>query len=272
MRCRHPRPNRPISHCFDAIRLMSAIIGRSIPIIARFDKREGSSTCSSSLDSSSLTSLSSHSWSSRHWCAGDMSMPQLWQASTLSWSLEGETLRGGWGGGSRTFSGEGCSLCVFPLWIFRPFSDLNVDSHRSQLKPSPCCFLFLFGVSALATSDGYFLLRYSSLRLAFLLRVEGLFLFLTVVTGASLPSLALASREKVKAEPMVTENLNSNPWRASAWQKSMHWEFREELSSLAAVILANYIWTCRVVTGVRGWSMLKVERNALSCIFICRMV
>ena len=58
--------------------------------------------------------------------------------------------------------------------------------------------------------------------------------------GASLPSLALASREKVKAEPMVTENLNSNPWRASAWQKSMHWEFREELSSLDAVILANY--------------------------------
>lgn len=85
-------------------------------------------------------------------------------------------------------------------------------------------------------------MRYSSLRLAFLLRVEGLFLFLTVVTGgASLPSLALASREKVKAEPMLTENLNSNPWRASAWQKSMHWEFREELSSLAAVILANYI-------------------------------
>ena len=171
---------------------MSAIIGRSIPIIVWFDKREGSSTCSSSLDSSSLTSLSSHSWSSRHWCAGDMSMPQLWQASTLSWSLEGETLRGGWGGGSRTFSGEGCSLCVFPLWIFRPFSDLNVESHRSQWKPSPCCFLFLFGESALATSDGNFLLRYSSMHLAFLLRVEGLFLFLMVVTGgASLPSLAL---------------------------------------------------------------------------------
>ena len=62
------------------------------------------------------------------------------------------------------------------------------------------------GESALATLDGNFLWRYSSLRLAFLLRVEGLFLFLTVVTGgASLPSLALASREKVKAEPMVTE-------------------------------------------------------------------
>ena len=68
----------------------------------------------------------------------------------------------------------------------------------------------------------------------------------------------LAIMPQVKAEPMVTENLNSNPWRASAWQKSMHWEFREELSSLDAVILANYFWTCRVVTGARGWSMLKV--------------
>ena len=232
---------------------LAAIQAAIIPTIARFDKWEGSSTCSSSLDPSSL-SLSSHSWFSWHWCAGDMSMPQLWQASTLSWLLGGDTLRGGWGGGSRTFSGEGCSLCVFPLWIFIPFSDRNVESHRSQLKLLPCCFLLLFGESALATLVGNFLLRYSSLRFVFFLRVEGLFLLLTVVT--SLPSLALASRKKVKAEPMVTENLNSNPWRASAWQKSMHWEFREELSSLAAVILANYIWTCGVVTGARGWSML----------------
>ena len=61
---------------------------------------------------------------------------------------------------------------------------------------------------AVAASDGD-LLRYSSLRLAFLLIVDGLLLFLILVGKVSLPSLV--SREKVKVESMVIENLNTLP-------------------------------------------------------------
>ena len=62
---------------------------------------------------------------------------------------------------------------------------------------------------AVAASDGDFFLKNSFLRLAFLLMVDGLFLFLILVGKVSLPSLV--SREKVKVEPMVTENLNTLP-------------------------------------------------------------
>ena len=61
---------------------------------------------------------------------------------------------------------------------------------------------------AVAASDED-LLRYSSLRLAFLLIVDGLLLFLILVGKVSLPSLV--SREKVKVESMVIENLNTLP-------------------------------------------------------------
>ena len=60
-----------------------------------------------------------------------------------------------------------------------------------------------------AVADEDFFLRNSSRRLAFLLLVEGLLLFLFLLAGVALPSLA--SREKVKWEPMVTENLNAKP-------------------------------------------------------------
>ena len=49
-----------------------------------------------------------------------------------------------------------------------------------------------------------FLARNSFLRLAFLLRVDGLLLFLILVGRVSFPSLV--SKEKVKVEPMVMES------------------------------------------------------------------
>ena len=57
------------------------------------------------------------------------------------------------------------------------------------------------------------------LRLAFLLRVEGLLFFLVPGDKGALP---LVSREKEKVEPMESEKLKATPWLLSAWQKSRH--------------------------------------------------
>ena len=77
-----------------------------------------------------------------------------------------------------------------------------------------------------------FLALNSSLRLAFLLSVEGLGFFL--VLGAL---LLVVSKEKEKVGPTEREKLKTWPWLASAWQKSMHLEAREEFTSSTAVIL-----------------------------------
>ena len=74
----------------------------------------------------------------------------------------------------------------------------------------------------------------SNLRLAFLRSVEGLDLFL--VTDSCI-TLLLVSREKEKFGPITMEKLKAWPWLASAWQKSMHLEAREEFTSSTAVIL-----------------------------------
>ena len=58
-----------------------------------------------------------------------------------------------------------------------------------------------------------FFFRNSSLRFAFLLRVDGLTLFLAVEARFS---LHLVSRVKEKAGPMVRENWNILPWLANA--------------------------------------------------------
>ena len=78
-----------------------------------------------------------------------------------------------------------------------------------------------------------FLALNSSLRLAFLRSVEGLAFFL--VNGAL---LLVVSKEKEKVGPTEREKLKTWPWLANAWQKSMHLEAREELSSPTAHILA----------------------------------
>ena len=55
----------------------------------------------------------------------------------------------------------------------------------------------------------------SSLRLAYLLRVDGLFLSCILVGR-----VALVSKEKVKVATMVTKILNTLPWLDSVWQRS----------------------------------------------------
>ena len=73
-------------------------------------------------------------------------------------------------------------------------------------------------------SDLFF--RNSALRLAFLLIAEGLFLFTALAAGGK--QLSLVSKENAKVEPMVSEKVKDLFWLASAWQKSMHWEAKEE--------------------------------------------
>ena len=74
-----------------------------------------------------------------------------------------------------------------------------------------------------------FFLRNSSLLLAFLLWVEGLVRFFARVAFTFFP---LVSREKEKVEPILRVKLNSLPWLASAWQKAMHCDAKEESTAL----------------------------------------
>ena len=122
-------------------------------------------------------------------------------------------------------------LCVFPMWIFKPFSDLKLFSHWSHLKT----FFTVSSLEARVTSmksavhergSDFFFFRNSALRLAFLLIAEGLFLFTALAAGGK--QLSLVSKENAKVEPMVTEKVKDLFWLASAWQKSMHWEAKEE--------------------------------------------
>ena len=62
-------------------------------------------------------------------------------------------------------------------------------------------------------------------RLPTLLIAEGLFLFPASAAGVK---LSLVSREKTKEDPMVSEKVKYLFWLASAWQKSMHLEAKEE--------------------------------------------
>ena len=76
------------------------------------------------------------------------------------------------------------------------------------------------------------LFRNSALRLAFLLIEDGLFLLPASAAGGK---LSFVSREKAKVEPMVSEKVKDLFWLASAWQKSMHLEAKEE--STVAIFL-----------------------------------
>ena len=84
-------------------------------------------------------------------------------------------------------------------------------------------------------SSDFFLLKNSSLRLMFLLKVDGLAFFLALLGRAS---LLLVSREKEKVEPMLREKLNAMPWQVSAWQRARHCVAKEESASPTSVILS----------------------------------
>ena len=159
---------------------------------------------------SSIPSSSVESWSLWHWWVGDMSIPQLWQVSTLPWSLMGDTRREDCVDDFLNFSVEEASLWDFPLWIFKPFSVLKLDSQWSHWKASSCVTVFWLDSKPVEEAASYwdFFIKNSCLRLAFLLRADGLFLLLADMVF--LPSLV--SKEKVKVGPMVRENRKSLPW------------------------------------------------------------
>ena len=119
--------------------------------------------------------------------------------------------------------------------MFRPFLVLKPLSQWSHLNSKFSSEASWLGSTSASTEMDFFI-KNSCLRLAFLLSVDGLFF---VLAGkVSLPSLA--SKEKVKVELMVRENLNFLPWLASAWQKSMHLVAKEVSSPLeGAVIIAE---------------------------------
>ena len=84
-----------------------------------------------------------------------------------------------------------------------------------------------------------FFFKKSSLRLAFLLRVEGLAFFFFFVAKAK-GAFCLVSKEKEKVELMVREKLIPMPWLVSDWQKARHLMAREESVSPTAVILVYF--------------------------------
>ena len=86
-----------------------------------------------------------------------------------------------------------------------------------------------------------FFLRNSSLRLAFLLMVDGLFFFQALSLVTEVGAISLVSREKEKLEPVVREKENTNPWLARSLQKSKHLVAKGESSPITgAVILESY--------------------------------
>ena len=82
---------------------------------------------------------------------------------------------------------------------------MKFASHWSHGKATPCFICFWLDSKSGATEglEVAFLARNSFLRLAFLLRVDGLLLFL-IIGRISLPSLV--SKEKVKVEPIAIES------------------------------------------------------------------
>ena len=86
-----------------------------------------------------------------------------------------------------------------------------------------------------------FFCKNSSLRLVFLLMVEGLSRFFGV--GLTLESkegaISLVAREKEKLDPREREKEKAIPWLASAWQKSMHLMAKGESTSVEGAVIVK---------------------------------
>ena len=137
----------------------------------------------------------------------------------------------------RRISAACWALCDFPMWIFNPDSDLKWLSHWSHWKAALCLgFSLTVSLFSCCWAGWCFLFRNSSLRFAFLRRVDGLAFFLVAKV-----SLHLVSRVKEKVDPMLSENWKALPWLDSAWQKARHLVAREESVSSTLAILV-YFW------------------------------
>ena len=84
-----------------------------------------------------------------------------------------------------------------------------------------------------------FFFRNSSLRLVFLLMVEGLSLFLGVALFLVSFAMSLVSREKEKLDPREREKEKAIPWLASALQKSMHLMAKGESTSVEGAVIVK---------------------------------
>ena len=80
------------------------------------------------------------------------------------------------------------------------------------------------------------LFRNSTLLFAFLRIAEGLFLVTAFAAGGK---VSLVSKEKAKFEPMLSEKVKALFWLANAWQKSMHWEAKEESTVAIFLVYLN---------------------------------
>ena len=132
-------------------------------------------------------------------------------------------------------------LWLFPLWIFRPFSELKIFSHWSHFieLENSTGGSFSFSEDALSDSKAVaFLFRNSSLLRLFLRLADGLSFFTTFTSaflGSKEASSCLVFREMVKLEPTDREKLNVCPREANAWQNSRHWVTRAELSPFSPI-------------------------------------
>ena len=168
--------------------------------------------------------------------------------SSLLFPRTGVKVRSEIGGSERSFSGvfSAGTVCLSAMWVFNYSSDLMGESHWVHLKSLEMMMesFVIFGVTRQEEGGWAFFFRKASLRLAFLLNVEGLGLF-----SIGLTSLVffLVSKEKMKEGPMLTEKVNSRPWLASVWQRSRHWVAREELSPATAAIFTftSELWKWR---------------------------
>ena len=106
-----------------------------------------------------------------------------------------------------------------------------------------------------------FFFRNSSLCLAFLLIVDGLFFFQALSSVTEWGAISHVSREKEKLEPVVREKENANPWLARSLQKSKHLLAKEESSPLtAAAILESYFWSMKLIVGTSWMDMFPLQR------------
>ena len=78
-----------------------------------------------------------------------------------------------------------------------------------------------------------FFFKNSSLRLLFLLRVDGLAFFLALLGRAS---MLLVFQEKEKFGPTLMDMEKALPWLVSVWQMARHCAAREESSCRTPVI------------------------------------
>ena len=127
----------------------------------------------------------------------------------------------------------------------------------TRRRPSGGCSSWKAPTCAAAEDEGAgfcFFFKNSSLRLAFLLRVEGLGFFF--LKGPTLVSkvLFLVSREKENVEPIEREKLKTVPWLASTWQKSKHLDAKEESLTPTAVI-----FLCSSESNVTIWKDQMIQ-------------